>query len=683
MSLRATPFWVPAGVATPAPTPAQAPAQASAQAPAQASAQASAHPATALPAPRPWPLGRYSSPRLWRAWAGARDDALALGRAGLREQAWQLRSGLRVSELASASGARALGLVAAAAQAVLGFRVHDEQALAAWLMLQGRLAEMATGEGKTLATGLAAATAALAGLRVHVMTANDYLVGRDRAQLDPLFQLLGLSSAAVVHSMAREERVPAYHADIVYVTARELVFDHLKDHLSQHAERDPRVLRARALGEHDGSPVGQPVAAQPLVPCLQQAFVDEADSILLDEASVPFILSAPGAEPAALPLQLARRCALQLPPEAYRLMPRQRNARLTDDGRRQAQAMLQGLARPGGPLWPMRLALELVRAALVAEHLLQRGRDYALKDDALVLIDEVTGRVAEGRQWNHPLQAMVELKEGLPPSAPMCTAARITYQRLFPRYERLGGSSGTLREARAELRALYGLGCSTVARVRPSQRVSLGRRLFRDEQARQRACVARIQALRRQGRPVLVGTDSVQASEQLCALLTRQGIPHTVLNAVQDAEENRVVAQAGEAGCVTVTTNMAGRGTDIVLSPAARQAGGLHVILALSNRSRRIDRQLAGRAARQGDPGSDEALLSLDDPPMRLWLPAALRKLLQAAADRNGELPRGSAAAVCAWVQRRSEWRDWQHRRDLGLQEDQTADALAFSGVQE
>jgi preprotein translocase subunit SecA len=671
MSLPAPTTWQSARVTTPVATPGTSPP--TAQAPTRFQPVA----------PRPWPLGRFSSSRLWRTWSEARDDALLLGRAGLSVQAWRLRSGLRVSDLASAEGARALGLVAAAAQLVLGFRVHDEQALAAWWMLQGRLAEMATGEGKTLATGLAAATAALAGLRVHVMTANDYLVSRDREQLLPLFQLLGLSSAAVVHTLSREERAPAYRADIVYVTARELVFDHLKDHLAQHAERDPRVLRARALGEDGGASGGQPLSAQPLVPGLQQAFVDEADSILLDEASVPFILSAPGAPPAALPLQLARRCALQLPPQAYRLQPRQRSARLTDEGRRQAQALLEGLARPGGPLWPMRLALELVRAALVAEHLLQRGRDYALKDDALVLIDEVTGRVAEGRQWNHPLQAMVELKEGLPPSAPMLTAARITYQRLFPRYERLGGSSGTLREARAELRALYGLGCSTVPRVRPSQLEFWGRRLFRDVLARERACVARIQALRGLGRPVLVGTDSVQASESLCALLARQGIPHTVLNAVQDAEEHRVVAQAGEPGRVTVTTNMAGRGTDIALSPAARQAGGLHVILALSNRSRRIDRQLAGRAARQGDPGSAEALLSLDDAPLRLWLPACVRAMLKATANREGELPRRSADAVCAWVQRRSEWRDWQHRRDLGLQEDQTADALAFSGVQE
>jgi preprotein translocase subunit SecA len=631
-----------------------------------------AHPQAEPLRRQPWPglpvAGRRTH-EAWQAWDRSREAAARLSRAALQHGAWALRGRLRVAQLGGVPGASALGFVAGAAQTVLGLRPHDEQGYAAWLMLQGHLAEMATGEGKTLATGLAAATAGLAGLTVHVMTANDYLVARDRERLEPLFTLLGLRSAAIVTATPRLQRADAYRHDIVYVTARELVFDHLKDHLARQAERDPRILRARAMG-------GAVPGAQPVVPRFQQAFVDEADSILLDEASIPFILSTPGAPVAAGPLAEARALALRLPLGLMRLQPRQRQARLTAAGLQ----WLRGQLAPDSPLWPLRRAQEWVRAALVAEHLLQRDRDYAVRDGAVALIDEITGRIAEGRQWNHPLQALVEAKEGLPPSTPMVTAARVTYQRLFPRYERLGGMSGTLSEARGELHALYRCRTRAVPRVRPSQRAWLGRRLFADAASRDAACIARIEVLRLAGRPVLVGTESVEASRRLSQQLAHRGIEHAVLHATQDADEARLVARAGEPGRVTVTTNMAGRGTDIVLDPAARAAGGLHVVLALCNRSRRIDRQLAGRAGRQGDPGSAEALLSLDDQAMRLWVPAALRAAAARCAGAGGELPSGWASVLAAWVQRRCEWRDRLHRRDLGLLDEHLGEQLAFSG---
>ncbi len=601
-------------------------------------------------------------------WAGADAPALTQAAAELRRQ-------LRPHALGGVEGARALGLVAAALKHTLGWSAYDQQGLAAWLMLRGRLVEMATGEGKTLAAGLAAATAGLAGLSVHVLTANDYLVERDRETLEPLFRLLGLGTAAVCATTPRESRLLAYRQPIVYVTGRELVFDHLKDHLQLRGERDPRVLRARALGGEGASADGQA-----LLPRLQQAIIDEADSILLDEASIPFILSTPGAAPDVAALEAARVLAGLLGPEDFVLMPSRRQAELTEAGRERVARTVP----PSSPLWPARHAVELVRAALVAERLLVRDRDYTLSPGKGVqLIDEITGRIAFGRQWNSPLHAMVELKEGLEPTPAMQTAARITYQRFFPRYERLGGMSGTLRESHAELKALYGCPVVRVPLVKPSQARWWGQRGFVDAAARQWACVERIRDMVQQRRPVLVGTDSVRTSQNLSAALTRAGIEHQVLNAVQDADEAQAVARAGEAGRVTVTTNMAGRGTDIRLSEAALAAGGLHVILALSNRSRRIDRQLAGRAARHGDPGSAESLVCLDDPVIAQTLPARWRAALARRADAQGELPALLVRPLVMLAQRRAEWRERLLRRDLRLMDEGLVEQLAFSGRQE
>ncbi|MBL8327951.1 MAG: hypothetical protein JNJ71_03795 [Rubrivivax sp.] len=627
-------------------------------------------PAGSLPPLPGWPAA------IEQAWQDAFDQHAAQGFAALRRAAAETRARLRRSQLDGEPGARALGLVAAGLKLTLGRSAYRQQGLAAWLMLQGRLAEMATGEGKTLAAGLAAATAALAGLRVHVMTANDYLVQRDEQLLRPLFELLGLGSAAIVTATPREQRLPAYREPIVYVTARELVFDQLKDHLALSGERDPRVLRARALGAPEAGPAG---GAQAVVPPLEQAIVDEADSILLDEAVIPFILSVPAAPPDAVALGAARALALQCSQADRVLQPAQRQARLTSTGRHWlAQAVPAGSA-----LWPLRLAQELVEAALVAEHLLQCGRDYVIVDGTLKLVDEITGRTAEGRQWSHPLHAMVEIKEGLAPSAALVTAARLTYQRFFPRYQRLGGMSGTLRESAGELRSLYACRVVPVPRTRPLQARWLGRRAFVDAAARQRACVARIGQMRQLGRPVLVGTGSVQESLSLSAALTQAGIDHQVLNALQDAHEAARVARAGEAACVTVTTNMAGRGTDIGLTQQALAAGGLHVILALSNRSRRIDRQLAGRCGRQGEPGSAETLLSLDDAVIVQGVPGWLRRSLGRlvrAVRASGELPLACAAALHTLAQRRAEWRERLLRRDLKLIDEGQGEQLAFAG---
>jgi len=617
-----------------------------------------------------WPRRGAALPRATAAalaqtrarWASAPADELTRAATAWRGS----RSGGRAMT-AQATG-EALGLAAAALQHTTGLVPYDSQLCAAWLMLDGALAEMATGEGKTLAAALAAAAAALGGTPVQVLTANDYLVQRDQAAMAPCFALLGLHSAAITAAMPREQRPVAYRQDIVYLTGRELVFDYLKDHVALHGDRDARTLRARALAGSAG-------AAEAVVPALRLAIVDEADSILLDEACIPFILAAQGAAPRLDALEAARALAARLGEGDFTLQSQRHDAELTARG----LARLDGEFHSAGPLYPPRHGQELVRAALVAQHLMRRDRDYALVDGQVALIDTVTGRIAAGRQWTGPLHALIELKEGLAPSTASATAARITYQRFFPRYLRLGGMSGTLREAAGELGGLYGCRVVRVPLTRPSQGRWLGTSGHVTSAARWAAVALRVRDCVAAGRPVLVGTASVAASRALSSVLTAAGLTHQVLNAVQDGDEAERIAAAGRAGCVTVATNIAGRGTDIRLDAAARAAGGLHVILALANRSRRIDRQLLGRGARHGDPGSAERMLALDDELMAQW-PRAVLRLAARLADSRGVLPAPLALALLLPAQRRCEWQDRLVRRDLRLADDGLVDNYRLGG---
>ncbi|HEX6361389.1 MAG TPA: preprotein translocase subunit SecA, partial [Albitalea sp.] len=513
--------------------------------------------------------------------------------------------------------------------------------------------------------------ASMAGVPVHVLTANDYLVQRDAEALAPFFAALGATCGAVLQATPRDARAALYRRAVVYTTAKELGFDYLRDHHRLGGARDPRLLRALALDGRDDAPV---------LPGLCLALLDEADSLLLDEACVPLILATRGPAPDAKALRRAYRIASSLEPgRDFALQPATRAAPLTDAGRARVDAAVEG-AR--GLLWPRRRAHDLVQSALVARHLLQRDREYVCTARGVALVDELTGRVAEGRQWSGALHAMVEIKEGLAPGAPTVTTAQITYQRLFPRYLRLGGMSGTLAESRHELCRLYGCAVAPVPLARPSRRRWLGQRFVADEAAKWDAVVAAVRAQRAAGRPVLVGTDSVAASERLSARLAADGVPHQVLNARQDADEAARVARAGAAGAVTVTTNMAGRGTDIALDDAARAAGGLHVVVALANRSRRIDRQLVGRSARHGDPGSAEAVVSLDDPVLARAWPAPLLAAARACA-RGGRVPDARGHVLFDLAQRAAEWRDAGVRRQLRAAERRAEDSLAFAGPKE
>ena len=613
------------------------------------------------------------------AFGAARTRLLGVDSAALAEQIGAMRARLRHRRAGPAATAEALALAGAVMQRTLGMSPYDTQVLAAWLMLRGRLVEMATGEGKTLAAALAAAVAGFGGAPVHVLTANDYLVQRDRDALAPFFAALGLSSACVTAAATPNERALAWQHTIVYSTARELVFDYLRDHLSLRGERDVRVLRAMALANEDGAAPGAPPGATaPALPGLCFCLVDEADSILLDEAVVPLILAAPTR---ALDVSGYRRayqisCTLQRQRD-YTLLPQQRAVQLSSAGRERVGVAVKGA---GGVLAPARRACELIEAALAARLLFRRDREYVVVGDKLQLIDELTGRIADGRQWQGALQPMVELKEGLEPSAPSVTAAQITYQRFFPRYLKLGGMSGTLLEARHELSVAYDVAVKRVPLARPSRRVLLGERYFVDAAHKWNAVVQAVRSHAATRRPVLVGTDSVGDSAHLSTLLHACGTPHQLLNAVQDADEAQRIAQAGNPGMVTVATNIAGRGTDIKLDAAAAAHGGLHVLATMRNRSRRIDRQLIGRAARHGDPGSSETLLSLDDPLLAKLLPAVLRRAMAACAGADGAVPSWCARPLFALAQRSAEWADQRRRRELRHADQTSSQTYGFSG---
>ena len=501
----------------------------------------------------------------------------------------------------------AFAVVREIAARALSLRLHPVQIFAARAMLEGRLAEMGTGEGKTLAAALAAAIAALARVPVHVVTVNDYLARRDGEALRPLFTRLGLAVGVVTQESDFEARCAAYARDVTYCSSKELVFDYLRDSLARNTEMSELCER---------------LATSPRVRLrgLCMAVIDEADSVLLDEARVPFVLSRPHDNAASCAhYDRALALATRLLPEDFVLHPELRSAELTVSGRTKAEAI------PGDALWNVqRFREEAVVLALSALHLFHRDRDYLVRGGAVQVIDANTGRVAPGRAWSRGLHQLIELKEGLKASRALETAAQITYQRFFSRYVRLCGMSGTLTEGKAELERVYGLTVVRVPLRTLSRRMVLPTRVFADEAARWRFVVQRVQEFSSAGRPVLVGTDSVADSQALSAKLQAAGLAHAVLNARHDKDEASVITRAGLRGRVTVATNMAGRGTDIELDESVARRGGLHVILCQANASARIDRQFLGRGARRGQPGSCETLYSVDVPALRICPPARL-----------------------------------------------------------
>ncbi|WP_372619165.1 hypothetical protein [Falsiroseomonas sp.] len=598
----------------------------------------------------------------------AEPEVQALTDDGLRDAAQALRPlflrhGLRDDLLV-----RCFALAREGSRRVLGKRHYRVQLMGGRALVEGWLAEMATGEGKTITAGPPAIAAALAGLPVHVVTVNDYLAERDAGIVMPLYEMFGLSVGICRHGQEPPERRAAYAADITYGANKEIAFDYLRDRIALGRRRH-RAGRAVQAVLRDGA------AAPLLLRGLGFAIVDEADSVLVDEARTPLIISAEaGGEDDgatyALALQIASR--LNEGPH-YELMRARHLVRLTDAGR----ARVEQDSRLRGGLWAIRRAREeLAEQALAALHLYQRGQQYVLAEGKVQIVDEYTGRIADGRTWQRGLHQLIEAKEGVELSGRRETLARITYQRFFRRYLRLSGMTGTGWELSGELRAVYGLPVVRIPLNRRSRRRDLGARLLPTMDAKWDAVAEAARTMSATGRPVLIGTKSVEASQQLSMRLHALGLAHSVLNAHFDKEEAEIVARAGERNRITVATNMAGRGTDIHLGEGMEELGGLHVIVAEYHDSPRIDRQLIGRGARQGNPGSFEAIVSLEDELFR-----------KHGGGRAAQLARLLPGGGVVLLRRVSQWRaEAMHagtRRQTLRSDTETRKQLGFAGLPE
>ena len=608
----------------------------------------------------------------------------ALGEAGLQDQALALRLALRRQGLQPALVGQSFALVREAAGRSLGKRHYPTQLMAGWGLVRGELVEMATGEGKTLSATLAAATMALAGQPVHVITVNDYLAQRDAHEMGPLYRRLGLRVGTVLQGMAPDARRSAYACDITYCSNKELAFDYLRDRVAVQGRGSPLHraldgLQAGAVLPAASTAASLGLGGSLVLRGLGFAIVDEADSVFIDEARTPLILSASQDDPAeAAASNEALALARSLLPGVDFVLDRfQHSVRLQDAGRDRIAERAAG--RPGW--WASaRAREERINQALCALLLYQRDQHYLVADGKVQIVDESTGRVMPDRSWERGLHQMIEAKEGVALSAQRVTLARLTYQRLMRRYLRLSGITGTAVEVAGEILAVYRLAVQRVPLARPARRQVLAPLVCRSAADKwQRVADSAQQIAQQADRPVLIGTRSVEASEQISALLTARGVPHALLNAKQDQGEAEVVAAAGQPGRVTVATNLAGRGTDILLGPGVAERGGLHVILTEHHDSPRIDRQLQGRCARQGDPGSCQAVVALDDALYRVCTPRLARWLAH-WMGRRGSLPQPAYRLLTWLAQHAAETRHARLRRQTLLMDQRLHKMLAFTG---
>ena len=478
-----------------------------------------------------------------------------------------------------------------ASKRVLGMRHFDVQMLGGICLHRGNIAEMRTGEGKTLVATLAVYLNALSGKGVHVVTVNDYLATRDSEQMGRLYNFLGLSTGLIVANLDYNQRKEAYAADVTYGTNNEFGFDYLRDNMV--------------------SDVSQMVQRP-----LNYAIVDEVDSILIDEARTPLIISGPGSRSTDNYYKLAQVVPHLVKDEDYTIDEKQKTIAPTDSGITKVEKML-GIEN----LYDAdNIELNhLLGASLRAYAMMHRDTDYVVKDGEVVIVDEFTGRLMFGRRYSDGLHQAIEAKEGLKVERESQTLASITFQNYFRMYEKLSGMTGTAKTEEKEFNDIYGLEVIPIPPNRPLIRVDLPDLIFKSKAAKYRAVVRNAVERHQTGQPILIGTTSITQSEELSDMLLRAGVPHKVLNAKHHEQEAEIVANAGQMGMVTIATNMAGRGTDITLGEGVTELGGLAILGTERHESRRIDNQLRGRAGRQGDPGSSQFFLSLEDDLMRIF----------------------------------------------------------------
>ncbi|MBQ2975415.1 MAG: preprotein translocase subunit SecA [Phascolarctobacterium sp.] len=486
----------------------------------------------------------------------------------------------------------AFAVVREASRRVTGMRHFDVQMIGGVVLHRGKIAEMRTGEGKTLVATLPVYLNALTGKGVHVVTVNDYLAKRDSEDMGRIYKFLGLSVGLIVHDMNPHERRAAYMADVNYGTNNEFGFDYLRDNMVVNV--DQMVQRE-----------------------LNYCIVDEVDSILIDEARTPLIISGPGEKSTDLYRILAQVAGSMSEGEDYTVDEKTKQVAPTEIGIAKAEKML-GIDNMYDTEHGIDFSHQLM-CALKAKALMHRDRDYVVKDGQVIIVDEFTGRLMFGRRFSEGLHQANEAKEGVKVERESQTLATITFQNYFRMYNKLAGMTGTAKTEEQEFQKIYGLSVVVVPTNKPMIRTDAPNVIYKTKLAKYKAAVNEIEACHKSGRPVLVGTTSIAQSEELSAMLKRRGISHNVLNAKYHEQEAEIISHAGQYGAVTIATNMAGRGTDIVLGEGVPELGGLHIIGTERHESRRIDNQLRGRCARQGDPGSSKFFLSLEDDLMRLF----------------------------------------------------------------
>jgi len=531
---------------------------------------------------------------------------------------WRAKSGIDLRRLMP----EAFALIREAARRTLGMAHYPVQIMGASAIFEGGLAEMQTGEGKTLTALMPTYLRALPGRGCHVVTVNDYLAQRDADWMRPAYELGGVSVGCIQTPQSTAERREHYAREVTYGTAKELGFDFLRDRL--------RLDSAKA-----GIPDEAPVQRGHYF-----ALVDEADSVLIDDARTPLIISMTEPDRPAM-IELYRWCSefaqsLTLPND-FEYDPHKRSAVLTEAGCRRVVLARKPPLVAGLETEQVYRQIELALTALLAFIL---DRDYVIHDGEVIIVDESTGRMMEGRKWQQGLHQAIEAKEEIEITPRTLAAAQVTVQRFFRQYAHVGGMTGTALSVRGEMRRTYRMRVTAIPTHRPNIRAALPPRVFAAWNAKGEAIAAEVQAMIGAGRSVLVGTPSIEASEKLSRLLTERSLHHVVLNARFLKEEAAIVSQAGRQGQITIATNMAGRGTDIILDEEVRQRGGLHVIATEIHSSARIDRQLVGRSARQGDPGSYRFFVSLEDELLRCLTAAQLARIKARAAAAGGpELP--------------------------------------------
>ena len=586
-----------------------------------------------------------------------------------RDARWRAKTGVPLKSLM----VEVFAMGVEASRRKLGMEHYPVQIMGGIAIFEGGIAELQTGEGKTLTATLPSILRALPGKGAHVVTVNDYLAERDAEEMSPVYETLGMTVGGILTPMETDERRENYAKDITYGTAKEFGFDLLRDRLRQGVATGGEKRRTMFSDQSGGeAPVQRGHYA---------VLIDEADSILIDEARTPLIigLTMPNDAGTVSLFRWCHRAVSHLEANVdFVYEPERRSAYLTDQGCR--KVLLLGKPALIDSIDTERI-YKHVEQALTAKFAFVRDRDYVVVDNEISIVDEGTGRIMEGRKWQDGLHQSIEAKELVPITAASGEAARITVQNFFRLYSKIGGMTGTAVQCASEIRRVYSLKATAIPTHRPCIRRLNKPRVFATMEAKWRAVTDEIESLVNADRAVLIGTPSVDASEALGRMLNDKNIKHEILNARYLEQEAEIIGNAGESGRVIVATNMAGRGTDIKLSDSLKSAGGLQVIATEMHSSKRIDRQLIGRAARQGDPGGYQFFLSLEDELMRCHTPEKMaRKKKQASPNAHGELA-GSWVSFFMKTQRYLEKMHYKQRKDMMKQDKHRTESYRRMGL--